>query len=137
MKTPTPPEQKRNSYRAYKRASFWQILLPMMVVLLIFVALSVVTSTQNTESLGKWAAISTVWLSLPMIVFLIVNLILLIALIYGMAKLLRITPVYTYKLTGYINLLGEKIASLADKVAEPVIKTKGVSASLRRIFRKK
>ncbi len=137
MKKPTPPEKKTSSYRAYKRKAFWQITFPMIVVLLIFVAVSVMTSTQGAEKLLKWSSISTVWLSLPMIVFLIINLLILAGLIYGMAKLLDITPTYTHKLTNYIYLAGEKIAAFADKAAEPVIKTEGFFASLRRIFGKK
>lgn len=137
MKKPVPPAKKTQSYRAYKRAAFWQIIFPMVIVMLIFVAVSVATSTQGAETVGKWASISTVWLSLPLIVFLIVNLLILVGLIYAMAKLIGITPIYTHKLTGYIRLAGEKIAAFADAAAEPVLKLGGISASLRSIFRKK
>jgi uncharacterized protein involved in cysteine biosynthesis len=137
MKKTIPPAKKTKSYKAYQRAVFWQVIFPMLIVALIFVGVSFATSTQGAESLGKWASISVVWLSLPMIVFLIVNLLLLAGLIYGIAKLLDITPTYTHKLTSYIYLVGEKIESFADKAAEPVIKLEGVSASLRSIFRKK
>lgn len=137
MKRTAPLAKKTKSYRAYKRAAFWQIIFPMVIILLIFVALSVATSSQGAETAGKWAAISTVWLSLPLIIFLIVNLLILVALIYGMAKLIGITPIYTHKLTGYIRLAGDKIAAFADAAAEPVFKLGGISASLRSIFRKK
>ncbi len=137
MKKTTPPAKKTSSYRAYKRKAFWQIIFPMIVILLIFVAVSVMTSTRGAETLLKWSAISTVWLSLPLIVFLLLNLLILVGLIYGMAKLLKVTPIYTYKLTGYIHLAGEKIAAFADSLAEPVIKTQGFSASVRRLFGKK
>ena len=72
-----------------------------------------------------------------MIVFLLVNLLILAGLIYGMAKLLEVTPIYTHKLTGYIHLVREKIAAFADSVAEPVIKTEGFAASVRRLLGKK
>jgi len=137
MKTSLPPAKKTRSHRAYKRASFWQIIFPMIVVVLIFVVVSVLTTSSGTETLGKWASVSTVWLSLPVIVFLLVNLLILAGLIYGVAKLLDITPIYTHKLTGYIHLVGEKIASLADSAAEPIIKYEGFFASVRSIFRKK
>jgi len=137
MKKSIPTAKKTRSYSAYKRASFWQIIFPMIVVVLIFVVVSVLTTSRGMETLGKWASISAVWLSLPVIVFLLVNLLILAGLIYGVAKLLDITPIYTHKLTGYIHLLGEKIASFADAAAEPIIKVEGFSASVRSIFRKK
>lgn len=137
MKKPIPPAKKTSSYRAYKRKAFWQIIFPMVVVLLIFVALSVMTTSKSAETLLKWSSISTVWLSLPVIVFLVVNLLILAGLIYGMAKLLEITPIYTHKLTGYIHLAGEKIADFADSVAEPVLKASGFFASLSRFLGKK
>jgi len=137
MKKSIPTAKKTRSYSAYKRASFWQIIFPMIVVVLIFVVVSVLTTSRGMETLGKWASISAVWLSLPVIVFLLVNLLILAGLVYGVAKLLDITPIYTHKLTGYIHLLGEKIASFADAAAEPIIKVEGFSASVRSIFRKK
>lgn len=131
------PAKKTDSYKAYKRRAFWQIIFPIIAVLLIFITVSVLITYQGSETLLKWASISAVWLSLPVIIFLVVNLIILIGLVYGMAKLLEITPTYTYKLTNYIHLIGEKIASFADAAAEPVINAEGLSASLRRILGKK
>ena len=137
MKKPIPSAKKTKSYSAYKRASFWQIIFPMILIGLIFVVVSVLTAGHGQETLGQWAAVSTIWLSIPVIIFLIVNLVILGGLIYGLAKLLDITPIYMHKLTGYIHLIGEKIASFADAAAEPIIKTEGFSASVRSIFRKK
>lgn len=137
MKKPIPPAKKTSSYRAYKRQAFWQIIFPISVIVLVFVAVSVMTSTRGSETLLKWSSISTVWLSLPLIIFLLVNLLILAGLIYGMAKLLKVTPIYTQKLTGYIHLAREKIVAFADAVAKPVIKAEGFAASVRRLLGKK
>ena len=137
MKKPTPPAKKTKSYSAYKRASFWQIVFPMIVVALIFVAASFMTASGGGESIGQWASISTIWLLIPVIIFLILNLVILAGGIYGMMKLLGITPIYTHRLTGFIRLVGEKIEELADAATKPIFKLEGFSASLRSIFRKK
>ena len=136
MKKKTPPAKESESYRAYKRAAFWQILLPIGLILLIFVSVSVLVSLRPAETLGQWASISAIWLIIPLLIFLLVNLLLLAGMVYGMAKLLDITPIYTHKLTGYIYLAGEKIAAFADGLADPVVKAGGLSASLRKVFRK-
>ena len=108
----------------------------MIVVALIFIACSFITASRGGESIGQWASISTILLLIPVIVFLIVNLIILAGIIYGMMKLLGITPIYTHKLTGFIHLIGEKIEEFADASTKPVFKLEGFSASLRSIFRK-
>lgn len=137
MKKPIPSAKKTKSYSAYKRASFWQIIFPMIVVALIFVAGSFMTASGGGESIGQWAAISAIWLLIPVIIFLILTLIILAGIIYGMMKLLDITPIYTHKLAGFICLIGEKIEEFADAATKPVFKLEGFSAGLRSIFRKK
>lgn len=137
MKKPLPPSKRTASYRAYKRNLRWQIILPMVVVTLLFVAVSVATTLRGNETVSQWADVSTVWLLMPMLVFAVINISILAALIYGIAKLLEITPVYTHKLQGIIRLIGEKIATYADAAAKPIFKVEGFFASLRRIFRQK
>ena len=137
MKKPIPPEKETASYRAHKRATFWQIIFPMIIVLLLFVAVSVTVATRSNEVASQWADVSTVWLLIPVLIFAIIILVILGGLIYGLAKLIDITPTGTQKLYGFIRLIGKKIESFADSAAKPVFIMEGFSASLRRVFRKK
>ena len=137
MKKRLPPEKRTVSYRAHKRANFWQIIFPMIVVFLLFVTVSVTVATRSNEVASQWADVSTVWLLIPVIIFAIIIMVIMGGLIYGLARLIDITPKGTQKLYGFIRLVGKKIESLADSAAKPVIKSGGFSASLRRAFRKK
>lgn len=70
-----------------------------------------------------------------MVVALIV-LAIVIAMIYGMTKLIGITPTYTKKLLGAINLVKEKAEQVADAGTKPIFFTEGIAASFRSIFHK-
>ena len=137
MNKPVPPAKKTSSYRAYKRDLLWQIIVPMIVIALLFVAASVVTAMGEGGTLSQGADVSTIWLIIPLIIFAIINILILAGLVYGLAKLLDIIPTYTQKLQGYIRLIGEKIEAIADSAAKPIFTIQGFSASLRRIFRQK
>ena len=137
MKKPLPPAKNTDAFRAYKHALRWQIIFPMIVVILLFSAASIATATRGSEITSQWADVSTVWLLIPVILFAMLNLLILAALIYGLAKLIDITPIYTHKLYGFIRLVGEKLEAFADTAAKPFFKVEGFSASLRSIFRKK
>jgi len=137
MNNPLPPFKKTASYRAYQRDLRRQIIFPMIIVALLFVAASVAAALRGNETASQWADVSAVWLLIPVITFSMINIIILAALIYGITKLLGITPIYAHKLQGFIRLVGEKIAGFADTAAKPVITAGGFFASLRRLFRQK
>ncbi len=137
MKNPVPLAKRTASYRAYKRDLRWQIIFPIVVVVLLFVAVSVTTAMRGNETVSQWADVSTIWLLIPLLIFAIINILILAGLIYGLAKLLDITPIYTNKLQGFIRLAGEKIEAFADSATQPIFTIEGFFASLRRIFRQK
>lgn len=137
MKKSSDPGKKTTSYHTHKRNVLWQILFPMIIVVALFVTASVFTALSPAEAASQWADVSTIWLLIPVIIFALVNLLILSGLIYGLAKLLDITPTYTQKLYSLICLVAKKIESFADSAAKPVFMIEGFSASLRRVFRKK
>ncbi len=137
MKKPLSPAKKTNSYRAYKRALRWQIIFPMIVIALLFVAVSVAIAFRSGETVSQWADVSTVWLLIPLVIFAVIAILIFAGLIYALAKLLDITPTYTRKLYSLIRLLGQKIEALADETTKPIFLVKGISASLRRFFGQK
>jgi hypothetical protein len=137
MKKILPPSKRTTAFRAHKRDLLWQIFVPLGITVLIFVAASVGAATQTGATDSLWADISTIWLLIPVIFFAIIFLLLLVGIIYGVAKLLQITPIYTHQLYNLICMLGKKIEGLADETAKPIFFVEGISASIRRFFRQK
>ena len=137
MKKNTNPSPKTASYQAHKRDFIWQILVPMIVVLILVVIASVFTAMRPPGTASLWADISTIWLLIPLLIFALITLVILGGIIYGMAKLLSITPVYTQKLYVLIRLLTKKIEDMADASAKPIFFVEELSASIKSIFGQK
>jgi len=137
MNKTLPPSQKRASYQAHRRDFRWQILTPMIVVLILIIAASVAVSVSPAASASLWADVSTIWLLIPWLIFAFIMVFVLGGLIYGMAKLLQITPIYTEKLYNLIRLAGQKVENMADATVKPIFFVEGISASIKRIFQQK
>ena len=126
--------KKTVSYQAYKRDFLWQILVPILVVLILVISASVAVAISPAPSTSLWADISTIWIIIPLLVSAFIFLIILSAVIFGMAKLLDITPIYTQKLTALIYLAEQKIKNAADASAKPIFFVEELSASIKSIF---
>lgn len=125
------------SYQAHRRDFIWQILVPIIVALVLVIAASIAVATGTDASTSRWADVSTIWLLIPLLVFAFISLIILSGMIYGMAKLLKITPTYTQKLYALICLATEKIEDIADATAKPIFFVEGISASIKSLFQQK
>lgn len=137
MNKTLPPFKKTASYQAHKRDFIWQILVPIIIALVLVIAASVVVATGSDASTRQWADTSTIWLLIPLLVFAFISLIGLGGMIYGMAKLLNITPIYTQQLYALICLAAEKVEDVADATAKPIFFVEGISASIKSLFQQK
>ena len=128
------------SYKRHRRELAWQILLPMVVSVLGFIALIVLIYFATFEGNGdvaRWAAISTIWIILPLMLAGLVLFALLGALVYGMKRLLEITPTYTGMAQDYVHRIASYVKRGADMVVRPVLFLDSIGASIRRIFGRK
>jgi uncharacterized membrane protein len=140
MKENFPMLEETPSIKVHKRQAFWQITFPLIVTVLLILAVAVLTgiSAFGEESgAGTWAAISTIWLVIPVMFIAFIFLVMLAAMIYGMMRLLKIIPPYTGKAQYYINRAADKIKTAADAATTPVIAGGGLIASLKALFGKK
>ena len=133
--------QERNPVTrdAHRRQVLWQITLPFVVGVLLILALavlSVVSALGGGEVVSRWADISLIWLILPMIVFTLIFLAVVSGLVYLVVKLIGVLPGYAFKAQEFLASLQEKLRSLSDKAAQPVIKVGGVWAGVRKLFGK-
>ena len=131
---PSPAEHP--SYQKHRRELWTKILLPMLAAVAIIVAVATLTGIaafQEESEVGRWAAISTIWIVLPILAAGLLLLVVFIAVIYGMARLLALVPAYT----GYAQRIVWRIEGLvkrgADGAIQPVLALEGVLASLKRL----
>lgn len=113
------------SYLKHRRQLMRQIVLPMALSALalagMIVWISIVTFNQGGD-VGRWAAISTIWVIIPMLVGGLVTLAILGGLIYGMARLLSAIPYYTGIAQEYVILARGYIIRGADMAVRPILK---------------
>ena len=117
----------------------WQIILPMILTSLLLIALIVLISIatfRNNGDVGRWAAISTIWIVIPIMIGLLIFTALLGGLVYLMQKLLHITPTYTSLAQDYVYIAESYIKRAAEAIVKPVLQLNGILASLIAFFEK-
>jgi uncharacterized membrane protein len=134
------PAPEHYSYQLHRKQRAMQIILPMVIstlVLIGMIALISLATFKSNGDVGRWAAISTIWIVIPILVTGLIVLAILIGLIYLMARALGALPHYTGMAQDYVYLAQDYIARGADMVVKPVIALEGfikkVTAFLERI----
>jgi uncharacterized membrane protein len=125
------------SYQKHRRQFWLQVFLPMSLAAAIIVALAVTTGIAAFGENGdapRWAAISTIWLVIPVIVFGLIVLAVLIGIVFLLARTLRVLPPYSSKAQYYVNRGASEAKRFSDMAAKPVLFIEGVMASLKAIF---
>ena len=117
-----------------------QIILPVVVAGLLFlgmiVLVNIATFSYNGD-VGRWAAISTMWISIPICLMGFVFLILLGGLIYLLGRLLGAAPVYTGKAQDFVHKLAIRIRRIADASVKPILAVNGYAASIKAFLGRK
>ena len=122
------------SYKKHRRQFWLQIFLPMVAAILFIVVVAVLTSLAAFCTGGdspRWAAISTIWLVIPVMFFGLLVLAILIGLIYLLARGLKVIPPYTAKAQYYVNRGTDVAKQVSEKAAQPVLFLQGITASLK------
>jgi uncharacterized membrane protein len=123
------PEPTRYSIELHRRQTVRQIILPVVIAALALIGMVVLivsTAFGRGGEVGRWAAISTIWILLPVLLAGLAALAILIGLIYLLARALGLLPhytglaqEYTYKASGYIR-------RGADLAVKPILVLGGI-----------
>jgi uncharacterized membrane protein YjgN (DUF898 family) len=133
MDAPQPVETP--TLHTHKRQLAWQILVPFLVVTVLIIALAVLAIINAGSATRTWADVSVIWLIAPMLILALLFVTVLCFLIYGIAKLLKITPYYTGKAQDFFSMLSGRMRTIADGTAKPIVWSQQVGAVLKSIFK--
>ena len=125
------------SYQRHRRELAWQIILPVVLTTILFIALIVlinIATFRDAGDVARWAAISTIWIVIPIMFTLLIFLALLGVIIYYLGKLLNITPTYTGIAQDYVYKAAGYIKRAADAIVKPVMQLEGIISSIRAFF---
>lgn len=135
----TIPQPVHESYKRHRKELVWQIILPVVLTSLLLIALIVlitIATFRNNGDVGRWAAVSTIWIVIPIIIGLLIFTALLGGLVYLMMKLLNVTPTYTSLAQDYVYLAVGYIKRASEAIVQPVLQLNGILASLIAFFEK-
>jgi hypothetical protein len=124
MKTKLLVSHDHPSYQLHRKQMWTQILLPIVLTVLVFIAVIVITSLATFRDHGdvaRWAAISTIWLVLPVMIAGFVLLIILLALIYLLARLIGIIPPYSYQAQKFVYQIEGYVKRGTEMILKPVL----------------
>ena len=125
------------SYQNHRHQFWLQIFLPMILAVLLILVVAVITSVSAFGANGdspRWAAISTIWLVIPVMFFSFLFLVILAGLVYLLARGLKVIPPYTSKAQYYVNLAASETKRFSDMATQPVLFIEEIKASLKAIF---
>ena len=128
-----PRQSKKTvtSTEKHRRQVISQILLPILTSAVVFLGFGVLVSMpwgNGLATTGQWAAISIIWLILPVIILTLVFLGLTGGLIILMAKLLQTVPTYSQWVYLQVNKIGNRLQSISNRAVMPVIRFRGWQA---------
>lgn len=137
MKEYVQTPQGHYSYTAHRRQFWLQIFLPMILAVMLILAVAAVTGVAAfgvTGDAARWAAVSTMWLLIPVLIFGLIFLAILCGLVYLMIRALKVFPTYTSSAQYYVNRAASEIKRFSDMAAKPVLFLEGFKASLKAFF---
>lgn len=109
-----------------------------MILAVLFIAtVAVITGMAafgTNDNSPIWAAISTIWLVIPIMFFGLIFLIVLVGLVYMLVRTLQILPSYTSKAQYYVKRGASEGKRFSDLAVEPVLFIEETIAKLKAIF---
>jgi uncharacterized membrane protein len=124
MKSKLLLSQNHPSYQLHRKQVWTQILLPILLTVLVFIAVIVLTSVatfRDNGDVARWAAISTIWLVLPVMIAGIVLLIFLLAIIYLLARFISMIPPYSDQAQRFVFQIEGYVKRGTEMILKPVL----------------
>jgi hypothetical protein len=131
------PRPEHYSYQLHRKQRTTQIILPMVISALVMIGMVVLISFATFKSNGdvsRWAAISTIWIVIPILLAGLIVLAILIGLIYLMARALGALPHYTGIAQDYVYIAQGYIIRGADMVVKPMIALESFIEKVKAFF---
>ena len=134
------PEPVHESYRRHRKQRTSQIILPIVLAAILFLGMVVlvnIATFRDNGDVGRWAAISTIWIAIPLCIMGFVFLLVLGGLVYLMGRLLGGAPRYTGKAQDFVHKLAIRIRRVADMTVKPVFAVNGFGATIKALLGRK
>jgi hypothetical protein len=140
MKTSLPRRAAdHDSYRLHRRQVWWQIVLPVLVAALALLAAPIIAwqlSFGGAGDVGRWAAISSMWLLIPVIFGGAILLAAVCALIFVTVRINSWVPTFSYRAQRFAARAADGALRASEIVRRPVLAVKGLGTLARTGFKR-
>ena len=139
MKTKLPFPQEHPSYQVHRRQMWTQILLPLLLTVLLFLAVIILTGIatfRDNGEVGRWAAISTIWLAIPVLFAGLIFLAILAGMIYLLARLISLIPPYSYQAQRFVYRIEGQVKRGVEMTRKPVLFLDILKSQIKKIFQR-
>ena len=134
--TQTPSFERNPVTQAiHRRQVFWQITLPLVILALIFLALSVVVSLSGAGLQSRWADISAIWCLCPNLIVLLLCVGSLGGMSYGLFRLQRVLPGKLFSLQKFSLKVRDGVQKASNAAVEPVLKVHSSRAGQKTLWK--
>lgn len=131
-----PPPRNPVTHAAHKREVFWQITVPLVVIVFLCAGMSglvIWSAAVSNPNISRWADVSFIWLTPPVILGLLITLVLVGGLAFGIIKLVQVLPPYARIVQDFFVKVLVKTRQISDQLVAPLIQTKGLAAGAREL----
>ena len=135
--TPSSPRKApaHTSYRRHRRQVWAQILLPVIIgaaALMAAPAVAWVTAMNAGGDVSRWAAVSTMWLLIPVMIGALILLVVVSALAYLTARISGWIPAYSYRMQRFALRAEGGTRRAAVMIRKPVLAIRAAGDMVRR-----
>ncbi len=123
----------------HRRQAFWQIWIPLGIVILLVLTAAVLAAVftgGGQISSGQLASVSIIWLILPLIVAGFIYLLFIAGMIFFIARAARLLPVYTHLIQLYAHIINLRVTEFLDRLVNPVIRGRARASGWKAIWKK-
>jgi len=127
--------QDHPSYQLHRKQMWVQILLPILLTVILLVAITVLTSIATFRDNGdvtRWAAISTIWLVIPVMFAGLILLAILFAIIFLFVQVLGVIPPYSYQAQRYVYRIEGYVRRGTEMLVKPALFVDVIKSQIRK-----
>jgi len=129
-----PKKADHPSLQTHRRQLWTQILLPILlaaVLLLGIIAVASVSAFRGNGDVGRWAAISTIWLVIPSMLAGLVVFGALATMVYLVWRLVRLIPSYSLRAQRLLHRVETTTKRGAEMVRRPTSAVRAFATFVR------
>lgn len=128
--TGRPKRRNELTHAKHRRESFWQIIFPMSLGILVLLGLGVwaIVSAATGVSVRPAADVSVIFLIIPTCILSLIFLIVTAGIAYGVIWLNENLPPLAKQVQDFFLQVQTTVRQTSDKATQPVVKAGGVSA---------